>query len=97
MKVSALNIVAVLSKIAGLGALVSDVTFANALTSLFGPSGTKAIAAIGIVSVVAGEILHIIDGQPPDPVAAVPPPAPIVVVVPTPEPPPPIVPPKEIP
>jgi hypothetical protein len=59
-----INVAAVLTKIAGLSVLVSDVTFAQALTGLLGPNATKVISGIGLASVIAGELLHILDGLP---------------------------------
>jgi hypothetical protein len=80
--ISKLEIMALLSEVGGLSALVADSMFTSSVNQLCGPSGTKIIAAIGIVSVVARKILQVIHDQPdaPPPVIAPAPLEPIIVV-----------------
>lgn len=55
-----LDILAVLTQLAGLGILASDATFQTYLTTLLGPSATKYVAFFGLTSLVASTILRII-------------------------------------
>jgi len=55
-----LDILAIISQVAGLGLLASDATFASALTTLFGLDGPKIVAAIGLIAVLASTVLRII-------------------------------------
>jgi len=91
-----ISVFEILTKLAGLSALVSDATFGTYLTSLFGSSATQIIAVLGLISVVAGQIEHSLNNSPttvevvapPDdggtPVAIVPVPVAPVEAVPTP-------------
>jgi hypothetical protein len=53
------DIIAILSRVAGLGILATDATFTSALTTLFGPYGTKIIAVIGLVAIIATDIIRV--------------------------------------
>jgi hypothetical protein len=56
----ALDLTAILTRIAGLSILAADTTFQTSITTLFGPHGTTIIAAIGLASVVATDVLRVI-------------------------------------
>lgn len=62
-----LNMLGILTRLAGLSALVTDVTFTQGITQLLGPDATKVIALIGVISAISGEIIHIVQTQPADP------------------------------
>jgi len=64
---SKLNVVGILTRIAGLSVLASDVTFTQSINQLMGPDATKIIPVIALASSLAGEIIHIVQTQPSDP------------------------------
>jgi hypothetical protein len=64
----AIDVAAVLARLAGLGILASDVTFQQAIGTLFNGNGAKIVAAIGLVAVIAADILRVIGNpSPPSP------------------------------
>lgn len=55
-----LDIVAIISRIAGLSILASDATFASSINAIAGPYGPKIVAILGLVAVVATDIIRVI-------------------------------------
>jgi hypothetical protein len=55
-----LDILAIVSQVAGLSILASDASFVSSLTTLFGTNGPKIVAAIGLLAVMASTVLRIV-------------------------------------
>jgi hypothetical protein len=55
-----LDILAIISQVAGLSILASDATFQSSLTILFGTNSPKIVACVGLVAVLASTVLRIV-------------------------------------
>lgn len=53
------DLLAILSRVAGLSILITDATFVNSVNSLFGKDGAGILAAIGFVTTLAADLLRI--------------------------------------
>jgi len=60
-----IDLLSLLTRLAGLSILASDVTFQQALGTLFNGNGTKIVAAIGLVAVISADILRVVSNPSP--------------------------------
>lgn len=53
------DLIAILSRIAGLTAIATDMTFQKSLTTLAGPNATTILAVLGLVGIIATDIIRV--------------------------------------
>lgn len=59
MKIHPADLIAVISRIAGLAAIATDITFQKSLTTLFGAQATTILAIIGLIGIIATDIIRV--------------------------------------
>ncbi len=65
MTLHKLDLMALLARVAGLSILASDATFQSSIASLAGSYAPKIIAVLGLVSLLATDVLRIIGSPTP--------------------------------
>lgn len=54
-----LDITAVLLRAAGLSTLVADQTFTSSINTLFGANGSKIIAVLALIAIIATDVIRV--------------------------------------
>lgn len=55
------DLIAILTRIAGLSALVGDAAFAQSLNALLGPAASTVITVLSLISIVATDIIRVVN------------------------------------